>query len=69
MLGIVPYGPWASTGLTAGDTVKSEIIVGVRHPFTGPIVDQTGTERVCVGPSIPDQGLARTGWYVMGVQS
>ena len=29
----------------AADTVKAEIIAGTRHPFTGPIMDQAGTER------------------------
>ena len=62
MLGIVPYGLSIPAGLTAGDTVKNEFIDDVRHLFTDPIVDQTGTKRVGVTASIPDQDLARTDW-------
>ena len=39
------------------------------HPFTGPILDQSGAERVGSGLTIPDEDLAKMDWYVKGVQA
>ena len=39
------------------------------HPFTGPIIDEAGTERVGTGLTIPDADLAKMDWYVKGVQA
>ena len=53
----------------AADTVKNEIIAGTRHPFTGPVMDQSGAGKVGTGPTIPDADLAKMDWYVQGVQA
>ena len=37
--------------------------------FTGPIMDQTGKERVAKGQRMEDKDLAVIDWYVKGVQS
>jgi basic membrane protein A len=50
------------------ERVKQGIIDGTIHPFTGPIVDNTGTERVPEGETIDDAGLWAMDWYVQGVQ-
>jgi basic membrane protein A and related proteins len=55
--------------VAAADTVKNEIIAGVRHPFTGPITDVAGIERVSTGLTIPDEELDRMDWYVKGMQA
>ena len=70
MVGIAPYGPSVPPDVAAAaDTVKNEIIAGARHPFTGPIMDQAGTERVGTGLTIPDEDLLKMDWYVKGVQA
>jgi basic membrane protein A and related proteins len=70
IVGIAPYGPSVPPEVAAAaDTVKAEIIAGVRHPFTGPIVDRDGTERVGTGLTIPDADLLKMDWYVKGVQA
>ncbi len=50
------------------ERVKQGIVDGSIHPFTGPIVDNTGTERVPEGETIDDAGLWAMDWYVRGVQ-
>ena len=50
------------------ERVKQGIVDGSIHPFTGPIVDNTGTERVPEGETIDDAGLWAMDWYVEGVQ-
>ena len=37
--------------------------------FTGPIMDQTGKERLAKGQRMEDKDLAVIDWYVKGVQS
>ena len=70
MVQIAPYGPSVPPEVAAAaDTVKNEIIAGVRHPFTGPILDQAGTERAGNGLTIPDGDLLKMDWYVKGVQA
>jgi basic membrane protein A and related proteins len=47
---------------------EKAIIEGKLHPFTGPIKDQSGKERVAAGKPIPDSELAGINWLVDGVQ-
>jgi basic membrane protein A and related proteins len=47
---------------------EKAIIEGKFHPFTGPIKDQSGKERVAAGAPIPDAQLASIDWLVEGVQ-
>ncbi|MBB3808495.1 BMP family ABC transporter substrate-binding protein [Pseudochelatococcus contaminans] len=53
----------------AADAVKNGIIDGSLHPFTGPIKDQKGVERVPAGETISDADLLKIDWLVEGVQS
>ena len=70
LVSLAPYGPEVPPEVAAAaDTVKAEIIAGTRHPFTGPILDQAGTEKVGTGLTIPDADLAKMDWYVKGVQA
>jgi basic membrane protein A and related proteins len=50
------------------DEKQKAIIEGKLHPFTGPIKDQSGKERVAAGKPIPDSELAGINWLVDGVQ-
>jgi simple sugar transport system substrate-binding protein len=51
----------------AADAVKNGIADGSLHPFTGPITDNAGTQRVAEGETIDDAGLWAMDWYVEGV--
>lgn len=55
--------------VAAAEAVKTGIVDGSLNPFTGPIVDNTGTERVAAGEVIDDAGLWAMDWYVEGVNA
>ena len=49
------------------DDLVTRIGDGSFHPFTGPIYDQEGVERIAVGVTMTDEELASMDWYVQGV--
>lgn len=51
------------------DAVKDAIVAGTLHPFTGPIKDQKGVERVAAGQTLGDADLLKIDWLAEGVQS
>ena len=53
----------------AADKVIAGWKDGSYDVFTGPISDQSGTEKVKKGERIADKDLAVIDWYVKGVQS
>ena len=53
----------------AADKVQADIVSGAMHPFTGPIKDQKGVERLAAGARGDDALLSKMDWYVEGVQS
>ena len=55
--------------VAAAEAVKAGIVDGSLHPFTGPIVDNAGTERVAAGATVDDAGLWAMDWYVEGVKA
>ncbi|MHA6691136.1 BMP family ABC transporter substrate-binding protein [Devosia sp. A449] len=55
--------------VAAADAVKNGIADGSINPFTGPIVDNTGAERVPAGAVVDDAGLWAMDWYVEGVNA
>ena len=52
----------------AADAVKNGITDGSINPFSGPIKDQSGTERLAEG-ALTDGDLHKMDWYVEGVKS
>src|SRR5690606_12794455 len=67
---IGPYNEKIPTDVVAAaEAVKAGIVDGSLNPFTGPIVDNTGTERVPAGQTIDDAGLWAMDWYVEGVKA
>jgi simple sugar transport system substrate-binding protein len=42
---------------------------GTFHPFTGPIKDQDGKERVAAGKTMTDDELNKMDYYIEGVAS
>jgi basic membrane protein A and related proteins len=65
-----PYNPVIPENVVAAaEAVRTGIIDGSVHPFTGPINDNTGEERVAEGETIDDATLSGMDWYVEGVQA
>ncbi|CAG1000916.1 Purine-binding protein [Burkholderiales bacterium] len=48
--------------------VEADIRAGRFHPFTGPVKDNTGKERIAAGKTIDDVTLNKMDYYVEGVQ-
>lgn len=71
--GMVRMSPWNDS--LPEDVVKAAELMrdgqadGSAHIFTGPIVDQEGTEKVPAGSKLDDATLLSLDWYVAGVQS
>ena len=49
-------------------TAEEAIVSGKLKPFSGPIKDQSGAERVAAGAALPDQEIRTMTWLVDGVQ-
>ena len=65
---IGPYNPKVPADVVAkADEAKNAIGDGSLHPFTGPIKDSTGAERVPAGDVIDDGEYWAVDWYVEGV--
>ena len=60
---IVPRSNQDKVNQTAAD-----IGAGKFHPFTGPVVDNQGKERLAAGKVMSDEVLSRMDYYVEGVQ-
>ena len=71
--GMVALGPYSETTPAnvreAADKVVAGIKSGALHPFTGPIKDQKGADKVATGAKVADGDLLKIDWYVEGVQS
>src|SRR5690606_29110754 len=46
---------------------KAAIKAGTFHPFTGPVLDQSGTIKVAAGETISEKELWSLNWYVQGI--
>ena len=53
----------------AVDAKAAEIKAGTFHPYTGPIVDQSGTQILAAGEVIEDGALMGINWLVKGVET
>lgn len=70
VVSMAAYGPKVTPEVAAAaDTVKGQIVDGKLHPFTGPIKDQKGVERVAAGQTMQDADLVKMDWYVPGVKA
>jgi simple sugar transport system substrate-binding protein len=47
---------------------EADIEAGKLHPFTGPMKDNDGKERLAAGKTITDEALSKMDYYVEGVQ-
>ena len=50
-------------------SLESKLKAGSFHPFTGPIVDQSGKERLAKGAVMDDVALGKMDYFVDGVAS
>jgi basic membrane protein A and related proteins len=70
--GMIRMGPFGkSVPQETQDLMKkaeAEIASGKLHPFTGPLKDNTGKERLAAGKAITDDALSKMDYYVEGVQ-
>jgi basic membrane protein A len=69
VVALAPFGP-AVTAATRKkvEEIRTEIVVGRRHIFQGPIYDQQGMLRVPSGKTLSDADLNNMNWLVRGVQ-
>jgi basic membrane protein A and related proteins len=70
--GMIAMGPFGKTVPTdVQDMMKkaeADIASGKLHPFTGPMKDSDGKERLAAGKTITDDALSKMDYYVEGVQ-
>ena len=70
MVQMAEYGDAVTPEIRAqADAVRDGIIAGTLHPFTGPIKDQSGAERVPAGKTMTDEEMLTMDWYVEGVEA
>ncbi|HYD31559.1 MAG TPA: BMP family ABC transporter substrate-binding protein [Azospirillaceae bacterium] len=69
MLYLAPYNPAIPKDVVAlAETARQNIIEGKRHPFQGPIKDQSGKEILAQGKTLTDEQILKMDYYVEGVQ-
>lgn len=70
MVRLAPLNPAVPAAVKAEvEALANKLRVGSFHPFTGPIVDQAGTERLSAGTVMDDVALGKMDFFVQGVAS
>ena len=70
MIKLAPLNPAIPADVKAQvEKLEAELKAGKFHPFTGPIKDQDGKERLAAGKPMPDDVLGKMDYYVEGVAS
>ncbi|GAA0753388.1 BMP family ABC transporter substrate-binding protein [Ideonella azotifigens] len=65
---LAPLGPSVPREAVAlFEEKKAAILAGKFQPFTGPIVDQGGKQRVAAGQALAEKELWTMNWYVDGI--
>jgi basic membrane protein A len=67
MMAVAPFGSAVPEPVRAMVTVSANRVAGGFNPFTGPIVDNTGTVRIKEGESWGGDKMGNFDWYVEGV--
>ncbi len=68
MVYMSPYNPDLPKDVVEmAETARKGIIAKTVHPFTGPIKDLDGKERVAAGKTATDKEILSMDWYVPGV--
>ncbi|HNQ75152.1 MAG TPA: BMP family ABC transporter substrate-binding protein [Pseudothauera hydrothermalis] len=70
MVRLAPLNPAVPPVVKAEvEALANKLRAGSFHPFTGPIVDQAGTERLSAGAVMDDVALGKMDFFVQGVAS
>ncbi len=70
MVKMAPYGDAVPENVRQqANATRDGIIAGTLHPFTGPIKNQAGEQKVAAGETISDDDLLKIDWYVLGVEA
>ncbi|MBN2751507.1 MAG: BMP family ABC transporter substrate-binding protein [Rhodospirillaceae bacterium] len=68
MVRLAPFNPATPSAVKAEALmIENAIKAKTVHPFTGPIYDQKGKERVPAGTIMSDDALLKMNWFVQGV--
>jgi basic membrane protein A and related proteins len=67
MMAVAPFGSAVPEPVRAMVTASANRVAGGFNPFTGPIVDNTGTVRIKEGESWGGDKMGNFDWYVEGV--
>jgi len=68
MVQLAPLGPSVpKDAMPVFDEKKAAILAGKLHPFTGPINDQSGKQKLAAGQTIKEDDLWGMTWYVNGI--
>jgi len=70
MIKLAPLNPAVPADVRAKiEKLEADLKAGSFHPFTGPVVDQDGKERLASGQKMSDDDLGKMDYYVQGVAS
>jgi len=70
MVKLAPLNPAVPADVRERITrIEADLTSGKFHPFSGPIVDQDGKERLAAGQTMSDEVLGNMDYYVQGVAS
>lgn len=70
MIKMAPYNEVIPANVVeAAEKVRTGIADGSLHPFTGPVKNQKGEEKIPAGQTISDDDLLKMDWFVEGVQT
>ncbi len=70
MIKLAPLNPVIPKDVVAMVTdLEARLTAGTFHPFTGPVVDQDGKERLAAGQVMADDVLGKMDYFVEGVSS
>lgn len=70
MVKLAPLNPAVPADVRAKiEKLEADLKAGSFHPFTGPVVDQDGKERLASGQKMSDDDLGKMDYYVQGVAS
>jgi len=65
---MAPYTNIPADVQAAAEKAAADVASGAVHPFTGPIKDRDGAERIAAGATADDGMMAGMDWFVEGVE-
>jgi len=68
MVEMAPYTNMPDDVKAMATATQSAIKAKTLHPFTGPIMDQSGALKAAAGQTMADDDLHKMNWYVKGIE-